>query len=543
VSGKKYTSEELANSWDGQTMAGTYTRTLQENHVHSFISDDVKYSWNTSSTNVTCTATGTCSACQTEVCEDATIEITNQANATCTEQGSTTYKATFTKSFESKTETVDTPALGHDYSVVTYTWAEGAATCTATIKCSRCDEVATTETVTAEKTSEAEATCTEQGTATYTAQFSDSRLAAQTKDVVTAEAKGHDYGAWVQTKEATDSEPGEKMRKCANCDSTETAEIPAGYAISAIATDGGLQLALVISGTPSNDSNITWEYAEGAASVEGEEPPSIISVDNAGKVTFNSTGIATVNAYVDGIKVATTKVLSKASDGAIKTVPTTVIATDKDGNKVTVTANIPTLGEGQDEISLVVTPKNIDLPAGAASLGNVVKIGDALDISLAITDETGTTSKLVSGESVTLTVSVELTDEDKARIIKGTHKLVIIHEAANGLEFPEVTYDLDEDTDTNTVPVTFTTNHFSNFYVALVGEDPTPAVEASSTVTDTIAPAAVVTATTDAAVASGDTLAKTGDGFGVLAGAFASMAAIAVVLLGALALRRRKARL
>jgi hypothetical protein len=357
----------------------------------------------------------------------------------------------------------------------------------------------------------------------------------------------HTYGGWKLEKAATDSEPGSKSHTCTVCGYVQTVEIPAGYAISSTPVTGGTQLTLVINGATSADENITWEYIEASADASAN----VVSIDNNGKVTFNETGIATVVAYVDGIKVAQTKVLSTVAGTEIeKEAVFSEPQTDpKTGNSVSVSAEIPTaesygITDGST-IELDLTPKAIDadqeqVAAAVQGQGTVKQIGGALDISLVLKDTEGNTEKLTSSEPITLTVSIALSDEDRERIKQGTHTLKILHQIVDGLE------DLGGDYDpyADTIEIIFTTSHFSNFFVTLVGDDPTPAVETPSTVTETPA-ATTVAAVSDVAATSADgtTLAATGDAFGALADMFAGIAAAAVALLGALIWRRRKMQL
>jgi hypothetical protein len=133
-----------------------------------------------------------------------------------------------------------------------------------------------TETATATSETTTAATCTSVGSAKYTAEFSDSRFATQTKDVeipmaahtLTSHAAkaatcteagnsayyqcsvckkyfsdaagttvieenswvigalGHNYGEWTETKPATETEAGEKTRTCSRCGDVEKETIP-----------------------------------------------------------------------------------------------------------------------------------------------------------------------------------------------------------------------------------------------------------------------------------------------------------------------------
>jgi LPXTG-motif cell wall-anchored protein len=241
--------------------------------------------------------------------------------------------------------------------------------------------------------------------------------------------------------------------------------------------------------------------------------------------------------------VAGAEIVTEAASSEPKTDP-------KTGNSVSVSAEIPTaesygINDDGTTIELDLTPKAIDadqeqVAAAVQGQGTVKQIGGALDISLVLKDTEGNTEKLTTSEPITLTVSIALSDEDRERIKQGTHTLKILHQIVDGLE------DLGGDYDpyADTIEITFTTSHFGNFFVTLVGDDPTPAVETPSTVTET--PAATTVAAVsdiDATSTDGTTLAATGDAFGALTGVFAGIAAAAVALLGALIWRRRKMQL
>ena len=143
---------------------------------------------------------------------------------TCTETGMTTY--TCDSCGDSYTEEI--PALGHDWSEVTYEWAEDNSTCTATRICLRDTSHKETETVNTTSQTTVLATCESGGKTTYTATFSNSAFAKQTKTVDTP-ASGHNYSAeWTVDVEPTCTSNGSKSHHCVNCDSkADITSIPA----------------------------------------------------------------------------------------------------------------------------------------------------------------------------------------------------------------------------------------------------------------------------------------------------------------------------
>lgn len=158
-------------------------------HNYAEVTSD-SYVW--AADNSTCTATRACTECGYEDKEIVTAVETD--SATCTAGGKITYTATFENTaFETQTKDgADTEAKGHTYGEVTYTWNDDNTKCTAVRTCTvdGCSdkEEETVDAVASEDT----ATCTEAGKITYTATFTNSAFAAQTKDVATP-AKGHDY--------------------------------------------------------------------------------------------------------------------------------------------------------------------------------------------------------------------------------------------------------------------------------------------------------------------------------------------------------------
>ena len=119
-------------------------------------------------------------------------------------------------------------ATGHDWTDPTYTWADNYSTVTAERVCR--NDSSHKDTLTKNTTSSVtkEAKCEEKGETTYTATFSETGFANQTKTVANIEALGHNWGAWVIDKEPTSSEEGSKSRTCQRqgCSKTETASIP-----------------------------------------------------------------------------------------------------------------------------------------------------------------------------------------------------------------------------------------------------------------------------------------------------------------------------
>lgn len=117
-----------------------------------------------------------------------TEEILSAVAATCTEVGKTEGKKCSTCG-ETLLEQEEIPALGHTEEIV-----DGKA-----------------------------ATCTEAG-------ISDGKKCSVCGEITVAQeeiaALGHAFGDWVETKEATVKQEGEKTRSCTNCGETETVTLP-----------------------------------------------------------------------------------------------------------------------------------------------------------------------------------------------------------------------------------------------------------------------------------------------------------------------------
>ena len=224
--------------------------------AHVYVDGDATYTW--SDDNSTVTATNTCALCGHV--ETQTVETTSEVttNATCTQDGSATYTATFEYPFETKTKDVTIGALGHDeeeheakaptcteagwnayvtcsrcdyttkvtiqpinhaYGEVSYTWADDNTTVTAKRVCANDATHVETETVSATYAVVTAAKCEVVGLGRYTsATFANQAFAATTKDVEIPET-GH-------TPEANwSSDETGHWNKCVNCGAKATAVV------------------------------------------------------------------------------------------------------------------------------------------------------------------------------------------------------------------------------------------------------------------------------------------------------------------------------
>ena len=113
----------------------------------------------------------------------------------------------------------------HIYDQVEFIWKED---CTAevVITCSHCGDQWTAGCAVTFQITE-EATCTQPGQITYTAKVTLGTVEYTSTKTSDIQAKGHTYGEWTVTEEATETQEGLKTRTCGVCGETETQIIPA----------------------------------------------------------------------------------------------------------------------------------------------------------------------------------------------------------------------------------------------------------------------------------------------------------------------------
>ena len=195
------------------------------------------YTW--ADDNSTVTASRVCerdaSHVETETVA-ASAEVTTAA--TCTEAGTTRYTAVFTNAaFAAQEKTLDDiPALGHDWGEPSYTWADDNSTVTAERVCANDTSHVETETAAASAAVTRAAICTEAGTTTYTATFTNAAFASQEKAIDNIPPLGHDWGAPTYTW-ADDNSTVTAACVCANDAShVETETVAASAAVVKAAT-------------------------------------------------------------------------------------------------------------------------------------------------------------------------------------------------------------------------------------------------------------------------------------------------------------------
>ena len=158
------------------------------------------------------TATFTCANDASHV-QAANAAITSaRTEPTCEADGKVVYTAKVTfegKDYtDTKTETLN--VLGHNWNAPTYTWSADNSKVTASRTCKNDASHVETETVNTTGEVTKPATCTEKGETTYTATFTNTAFAKQTKTVADVNATGHTAGEAVDENRIapTCTEPG-----------------------------------------------------------------------------------------------------------------------------------------------------------------------------------------------------------------------------------------------------------------------------------------------------------------------------------------------
>ena len=155
--------------------------------------------------------------------EDFTVD----QEATCTEEGS---KSIHCKNCDVVKDSTNIPATGHAYEEPRWNWSEDGKSATGTFICQNDNSHVETKTADVTSTVKESATCTQEGTTTYTAKLTfEGNVYTDTKDVTDIGALGHDWEEeYTIDKEATCTEEGSKSIHCKNCDAIkDSMAIPA----------------------------------------------------------------------------------------------------------------------------------------------------------------------------------------------------------------------------------------------------------------------------------------------------------------------------
>ena len=251
----------------------------KENHAWTAAS----YSWANDCS--TCTASHSCTVCGYSVNETVDASHTVKTAASCEGAEISTFTATFTKTgFSTQTKDAQTAdPLGHDWGANTYSWSADNSACTATRCCVR--DPSHTETETVQTTSVTTATCTDPGTTTYTATFTNDAFnnagmcdPGRIKEIGVG-ALGHDFVdpsyAW-----AADYSTCTATRTCSRCGEQTTDTVDAA-SVTTAATDtesayvtytaefsfGTKTLTVTLAG--SCGENVTWALDNGVLTISG----------------------------------------------------------------------------------------------------------------------------------------------------------------------------------------------------------------------------------------------------------------------------------
>ena len=177
----------------GENEYGFTTQTeVVENAVLGHDWGETEYTWNSDNSKVTAKHTCKRDPSHTET-ETVKTVYSVVKKATCDVKGEGKFVATFTK-FAATEKTVDIPATGHKWGKPTYEWSADHSTLTGKVVCEKDGNHVHTEKVNSTAVTE-NATCTEKGKITYTAEFGENEYGFTTQTAVVENAVlGHDWG-------------------------------------------------------------------------------------------------------------------------------------------------------------------------------------------------------------------------------------------------------------------------------------------------------------------------------------------------------------
>ena len=390
-------------------------------HVHDYKFDS--FVW----TGYTAQAKYVCADDNTHVVYyDATVTSEVTTAATCTTAGVRTYTATYDGHTATKTE--DVKALGHDYKFVEFVWTDYTAKAKYVCTNDNTHVEYYDATVTSEVTTAA--TCETKGVKTYTATY-DGHTATKTEDI---KALGHDYQAVVT--EPTCTERGYTTHTCSHCEDSYVDTY-----VDALGHEWGEWTV-----TKEAQPGVKGEETR-TCSVCGEKEtreiaalPYVPTINENGEKVYEITiDVATAKDVSDVFAIA------KEENGSVE------FTVNADFGTVTLTFDSDAVVElGDKKVSLIASVNTQDLSSFAID-GAIV----AIDVTLS-----GAT--FASGN---VTVSIALnTIVPKGKIVK------IYYVAEDGTKT-----DMNATIDGGTV--TFTTNHFSTYVVAVEDAPKTPVNE------------------------------------------------------------------
>ena len=164
---------------------------------------EATYTW--SEDNDSCEARHTCARCNFVGTEEARV-ISWTIDQSCTKAKASSHVALFSdESFETQHKTVEEgEPLGHLWGDPTYEWSDDHLTCTARRVCARDEDDEETEVANA-TVARSGATCSQEGTVTYTATFDNEAFETQVVEVKDVDPSAHAWGeptfTWSDTPE------------------------------------------------------------------------------------------------------------------------------------------------------------------------------------------------------------------------------------------------------------------------------------------------------------------------------------------------------
>ncbi len=217
----------------------TYTSTKTVTTPATGHNYTASWNWSDDASSVTLTLTCSndgCNNTQTYSSGDEgqiTISAGETTEATCTEEGSTTYTAAITVDGTeyTDTKTITTEATGHDYDYTngTWAWSEDYSSVTFIVTCNNCgDTVEYTSSgddaqITISTEDQTEATCTTDGSVTYTATVTIDSTDYTDSQTLTLEATGHSYdyenGTWTWDEDYASATLSVECSVCQETDS------------------------------------------------------------------------------------------------------------------------------------------------------------------------------------------------------------------------------------------------------------------------------------------------------------------------------------
>jgi LPXTG-motif cell wall-anchored protein len=235
----------------------------------------------------------------------------------------------------------------------------------------------------------------------------------------TVSALGHDWGEWVVTKPATETEEGQETRTCARCDETGTRTIPARIVYSYVGPDGqawtkGGTEALTFTFKRSFADELTFGLFVGVE-VDGK---AVSEKDDSGKPNYTvesgSLILQLQPSFLESLAEGDHTVTARFQDGSASATFTVKAASRKDEKKE---------DQEEDQKEDQQEEANSEGTGGkAAGTGNTAGKGN----SGAGTSSTGGTGGSTSGTQSTSTRTSTPKTGDTTSVIAGAAMAVLV---------------------------------------------------------------------------------------------------------------------